>query len=368
MPVPTDLMATPFADRFASTVADWIEVMGYAVPISVSDPLEEYRAIRERAAVTDYSMLFKWHVDGTGAPALVDSVVTRNVAALRPGRIAYGPVVDENGGMVDDVTVLVISPEHVVVTGGNPRTGELLASRANSSAHVHERRGDTGVISIQGPRSREILQRLTPADVSASALPYYESREDIVLSGAPSRVSRIGFTAELGYEVEVSLDRASGVWDAICEEGQALDLRVWGADALMMCRIEAGFVMLDLEYDGTMTPFECRLGWAVDFEKGPFLGRDALLARRDSAPLRVASVLIDGPPGEGLELEHDGLPVGVVTMAMPSPELGGRTLGLARLPKDLARHGTRLRVTDGAHEAEVIPTPVYDPERLRVRA
>jgi glycine cleavage system aminomethyltransferase T len=132
-------------------------------------------------------------------------------------------------------------------------------------------------------------------------------------------------------------------------------------------------IMGELEYDHTVTPFECRMGWAVDFDKGPFLGRDALLAKKDTAVGRVVSVVVDADPetAEGARLRLGGRDIGYVTMAVPSPHLDGATLGLARVHRDGAKAGTALTAVaaDGtAAAATVKPTPVYDPERTRVRA
>jgi aminomethyltransferase len=140
----------------------------------------------------------------------------------------------------------------------------------------------------------------------------------------------------------------------------------------MMCRIESGMVMGEVEYDHSLTPFECRLGWAVDFSKPDFIGREALLAAKESAEGRVMSIRIDGD-AEGLDgasIESEGRTVGAVTMAVPSPALDGATLAMARLHKDVAVVGQSLTISTegGARDAEVLRTPVYDPERIRVKA
>jgi aminomethyltransferase len=140
----------------------------------------------------------------------------------------------------------------------------------------------------------------------------------------------------------------------------------------MMCRIESGMVMAEVEYDHTLTPFECRLGWSVDFDKGDFNGRDSLLSKRDSVSGRVMTIRIDGDPDglDGAAIEVDGRVVGVVTMAVPSPALDGATLAMARLHRDVAQVGHALTVTteSGSRQAEVLRTPVYDPERIRVKS
>lgn len=373
MPIAEGLRATPSSPRYADQVGEWVDVYGYAVPLLFDDPVKEYNAIRGAAGVTEFSMLYKWHVEGAGAVATVDAVVSRDVRGLRPGRLAYGVVVDADGMMLNDVTVAVLGPGHVIVTGGNPAIQEQLAAHAPTGTTVTERRDESAVLSLQGPRSREILHRLTDADVSNAAFPYYTFRTGLSLAGIPAQVNRLGFTAELGYELQVPRDRALELWDAVFEAGADLGLQAFGAAALMMCRTEAGMIMGDLEYDRTVTPFECRMGWAVDFDKGPFLGREGLLAKKETAAGRVVSVVVDADPeaAEGARLLLGGRDVGYVTMAVPSPHLDGATLGLARVHRDGAKISTVLTAVaaDGSTApATVKPTPVYDPERTRVRA
>ena len=372
MPIPEGLRPTPFSPRYPEGIEEWIDVYGHAVPLWIDDPAKEYEAFRTQAGALEYSMLYKWHVEGPDAVGTTDAVVSRNVRGLSAGRLAYGVVVDDEGLMVDDVTVAVHGPGHVVVTGGNPRTEAVLVAHAPAGTIVTERRDETAVLSLQGPQSRSILQRLTPTDVSNEAFPYYTFLLGIDLAGIPAQVNRVGFTAELGYELVVPRDRALDLLDAVLLEGTDAGVRLVGAAALMMCRVEAGMIMGELEYDHTLSPFECRMGWAVDFDKGPFQGRDALWARKDVDPGRVVTLRLDGSPDDldGAELLLDAGSVGRITMAVPSPALGGATVALARVHRDASPPGTQLTVSasSGERAAEVVRTPVYDPDRHRVRS
>ena len=160
------------------------------------------------------------------------------------------------------------------------------------------------------------------------------------------------------------------LWDAVLAAGQDLGVQAAAAAALMQVRVEAGMIMGDFEYDETSTPFECRMGWAVDLEKADFQGRGALLAHKDDVRTRVVSVTLDCAPdvAEGARLLHDGSEVGFVTMAVPSPALGGATLALARVAAPAARIGTELGLDGEVGRAVVVRTPVHDPERTRVRS
>lgn len=370
---PSELRRTPFDFAYpADLETEWIDVMGYAVPLWVSDPESEYRAFRSGVGLLEYSMLYRWEITGPRAIQVAQRVHSRDISAMSPGEICYGVIVDDQGFMIDDPTVAVYSNDHVLIVGGNPAVGDAIRRELDPSTQLNERREDFCVLSVQGPNSRKILQSLTDADLSNEAFPYYTFQTDIRLAGITVQINRIGFTAELGFEVVASVEDAAALFGAVHAAAVGSGVATCGAAALMMCRIESGMVMAEVEYDHSLTPFECRLGWAVDFSKPDFVGREALIAARESAEGRVMTIRIDGD-AEGLDgtlIESDGRTVGAVTMAVPSPALGGATLAMARLHRDLAVVGQSLTIiTDGGtRDAEVLRTPVYDPERVRVKS
>lgn len=374
MSIPSGLRPSPFQARVPKTLGDddYIDVGGQAVPVVLTGVDEEYVAFRTAAGMIDFSMLLKWEVSGPKATEIVDAVFSRNVIAMAPGTISYGVVVDDNGMMIDDCTVLVYGPHQARITGGNPRVGELLQAAVLPGHEVHEVRDSIATLSLQGPRSREILQKLTDTDVSNEAFPYYTFKTGVIVGGVNAHINRIGFTAELGYEIMVSADQGVELWDAVAEAGAEFGIVPCAAAALMVVRVEAGMIMSELEYDETTSPFECRMGWAVDFDKRDFHGRSALLAIKPTARGTVASVRIDGEPDglDGAALSLDGETVGQITMAVSSPVLGGATLALARLDRAVSKAGQRLTVDAerGSVQAEVISMPVYDPERAKVRS
>ena len=370
---PSGLLATPFDHAYPRDIeTEWIDVMGYAVPLWISDPESEYRAFRESVGLLEYSMLYRWEIRGPRAVEIAHRVHSRDITAMKTGEIAYGVVVDDDGLMVDDPTVSVCGRDHVLLVGGTPALGDIINREVDSNTTLTERRTEFCVLSVQGPRSRELLQGLTDEDLSNTAFPYYTFKPKVLLAGCEVQMNRIGFTAELGFEVVAPIADAPVLMAAIREAGGPLGALPCGAAALMMCRIESGMVMAEVEYDHTLTPFECRLGWSVDFDKGEFNGRDSLLAKKDSASGRVMTIRIDGDPDglDGAQIDVAGRVVGHVTMAVPSPALGGATLAMARLHRDVAQIGHALNVTteSGSREAEVLKTPVYDPERTRVKS
>jgi aminomethyltransferase len=363
---------TAFYPRLKALTDEWMDLFGYWAPTEVTDTQEEYRAVRETAGLMDFTMLRKVDLDGDGALDLVNSIVTRDVSTLTPGRIAYGALTDENGKMVDDCTTMMRAADRVRFCGANDRDYEIFSAAAEGTGiAVSELTDDMPHLCLQGPRSREILQGLTDADLSNAAFPYYTFREDVEIAGIPIFMTRLGYTAELGYELWVDRERALELWDALVEAGGPQGMKVIGMVALDLFRIEGGFIIGGVEYDPTVSPYECGLGWSVDLGKGDFQGKAALERDREATNLRLTSVVLEGGGDEasGAPLWADEEEVGLVTQAVVSPYLGGKTLGLAKIRAELKEPGRAVvaQVGDEQVAGEVVSHPVYDPERRRAK-
>jgi aminomethyltransferase len=232
--------------------------------------------------------------------------------------------------------------DHVRFCGANDRDFEIFSeASAGSGIQVTERTDAMPHLCLQGPRSREILEGLTSSDLSNAAFPYYTFREDVEIAGVPVFMTRLGYTAELGYELWVDRDRAFDLWDALLAAGEPQGMKLIGMIALDLFRIEGGFIIGGIEYDATVSPYECGLGWSVDLDKGEFQGRQALARDEQTTQLRLTSVVLEGGGDEasGAPLWVGEEEVGFVTQAIVSPYLGGRTLGLTKIRKDLSRVG-----------------------------
>lgn len=353
----------------------WMDLFGYFAPAVVTDTQLEYRAVREAAGLMDFSMLRKVDLDGAGALRLVDSIVCRDVSALGAGRIAYGPLCHSDGMMVDDCTVMPRSAggDRVRFCGANDRDYEIFAAAAEGlDIDVRERTDELPHLCLQGPLSRAILQNMTASDLSSQAFPYYTTREDIEIAGIPVFMTRLGYTAELGYELWVDRARALELWEALLAEGANHGMAVIGMDALDLFRIEGGFIIGGVEYDPTVSPYECGLGWAVDLAKPEFQGRDALHRVEAASSLRLASVALEagGAEASGAELTIDGSAAGFITQAVISPYLEGKTLGLAKVDKRWAKPGTAVdaQVAGETVVGQIVRHPAYDPDRTRVKS
>jgi glycine cleavage system T protein (aminomethyltransferase) len=360
---------TAFHPRLSALTDEWMDLFGYFAPVVVTDVQDEYRAVRETAGLMDFTMLRKVDLDGPGALELVNGIVGRDVSKLRHGHIAYGPLVDEDGKMVDDCTVMHRAPDKVRFCGANDRDFEIFSAAADGTGiEVREFTDAMPHLCLQGPRSREILQALANQDLSGAAFPYYTFREDVEIAGIPVFMTRLGYTAELGYELWVDRERALDLWDVLLEAGPSQGMKVIGMTALDLFRIEGGFIIGGVEYDPSVSPFECGLGWAVSFDKGSLRGREGLERDREGTTSRLTSVVLEsgGDDASGAPLSVGG----VITQAVVSPYLAGKTLGLAKVPAEVAKAaGTKLTATVGGEEVagEIAPHPVYDKERRRAK-
>ena len=362
---------TAFYPRLRAMTDQWMDLFGYWAPSVVTDTLEEYRACREAAALMDFTMLRKVDIDGPHAQDFVNTIVTRDVSKLARGQIGYGALCDDNGKMVDDCTVAVRSADSIRFCGANDRDFEIFTAKAPAGIAVREFTDAMPHLCLQGPKSREMLQGLTESDLSNDAFPYYTFREDVEIAGIPVFMTRLGYTAELGYELWVERDRALELWDELLPALAPRGMKVIGMTALDLFRIEGGFIIGGVEYDATVSPYECGLGWSVHAEKGEFQGREALLRDKEETQLRVTSVELasGGDAASGAPIRAGGEEVGFVTQAVESPFLAGKTLGLAKIRRDLNVPGTAIMamVAGEPVAGHVVAHPVYEKERKRAK-
>jgi aminomethyltransferase len=368
---------TAFYSRLAAQTDQWMDLFGYLAPSVVTGTLEEYRAVRETAGLMDFSMLRKIDLSGSGAVTFLNSLVSRDLRRVPPGRIAYGALTDEHGKMIDDCTSSVFGPDKVRFCGASDRDLDLFRERAaGTPVGVRHFTDEMPHLCVQGPASREILRPLCDHDLSNEAFPYYTFRDDVKVAGIPVFMTRLGYTAELGYELWVPRDRALDLFDTLVEAGEPAGMRLVGMDALDLLRIEGGFIIGGIEYDSSVSPYECGLGWAIELGKGPFLGSQALALDKERTDVRLGSVVLDsgGAAASGARLAVDGEDAGYVTQAVASPYLG-RTLGLAKLRRPHNAVGTKVTAAlpdaggaaSGDVAGEVVRHPVYDPERKRAK-
>ncbi|HLT11077.1 MAG TPA: FAD-dependent oxidoreductase [Micromonosporaceae bacterium] len=346
----------------------------------------EHRAAREGVIAMDMSFMAKFLVQGRDAGRLLDWLSANRVDGP-VGRITYTQWLNHAGTLEADLTVSKLDEERFLVVASDTAHRHVLAWMrrhlavgpfADAHAVVTDVTSGYAQVNIQGPRSRELLARLTSADVSNEAFPYRAVRE-IDIGFARVLCIRITYLGELGYELYVPTEQAVHVFDRIISAGAEVGLRMAGLKALSSLRLEKGYRDYGHDIDNTDTVLEAGLGFAVALDK-PFLGRDAVLAQREAGPLtrRLVQVLLTDPEPlmhHAEVVRRDGEPVGYLRSASYGHTLGG-AVGLAMLstggePLDqswLDSGEWTVDVAGVCYPAVVSLRPMYDPTNARIRA
>lgn len=279
------LKTTPFHSRTAPLVQaqTWRRWAGHQVASAYEPhPDREYAAVRSAAALFDVSPLKKYLVRGPHAARLLDRMVTRDVTRCAVGQVIYTPWCDARGKVIDDGTISRLGETTFRLTSAEPNLRWLSLNAVGLDVSIEEVSDRVGALALQGPLSRDILGAVSPADFST--LRYFRL-VDTTIRGIPVTISRTGYTGDLGYEIWVDAAQAVPLWDALIEAGTPYGITPAGIWALDLARIEAGLIMLDVDYysahravidDQLSSPLELNLGWTVSTEKGPYNGRRPL--------------------------------------------------------------------------------------------
>ncbi len=390
MPIPS-----PFHPRTQALCESyrWKDWAGYHAVCSYGHSHEkEYFAFREAAGLLDISPLFKYQVHGPDAQVLLCRMMARDIAQLAVGRVSYCCWCDDKGKVIDDGTVTRLDENAYLVTAAEPSYHWLHQLGQSLNVEIEDCSAELAALALQGPTSRNILQACTDG---VNQLEFF-SITQCKLDGVQVWITRTGYTGDLGYEIWCPREQALAVWDAIMAAGQGWGIRPAGLDALDMTRIEAGFIMLGVDYFSApkvvtesrkSSPYELGLGWTVQLEREPFVGQAALRREKAKGAWKMVGLELSWEELEAL-YESYGLPPSLPAMAQrnPLPVFSGqRQVGQATshtwspiLKKGIAlasvrtAHATKGYQLGIEHTVEferrqvnatVVPTPFFNPER-----
>ena len=393
------LRTTPFHARTGPLCQpqNWRRWAGYVTAGSYELTHDrEYHAIRSSAALFDISPLFKYEIRGPDAVRFLDRVVTRDVSKCQLDQVLYTPWCDEFGKVMDDGTLSRLSDDAFILTSAEPNLRWLLDNVLGFKVTVEDVSDSVAALSLQGPNARAILNSAT--DGAVDDVRFFRQTRALI-SGTDVRITRTGYTGDLGYEIWVGAAHAEPTWDGLIVAGKPYGVTPAGMLALDVARIEAGLILIDVDYvpahravieDRKSSPSELGLGWTVRLEKEAFNGRDALVEeQRRESEWQLRGLEIDW---ESLERVYSkvGLPpqlpsvawrtsvpvyagqrqVGYATSGCWSPVLKSY-IALAHLcSSDLKPEMSLEMEVTVEHrrrraEARIVDTPFFDPERKR---
>jgi len=341
---------------------------GYSMPAHYTSVEEEHQAVRERVGMMDISLMGRIDIKGKGALEFLQRLAANDAGKILDGQLMYTTLCNARGGIMDDLTVWRFSKDHFrIVTSSIMRfkTLKWLEDHVEEQdVYLTDISSSLSMISVQGPRSRELLQELYDGNINALKFFHFSVGK---LGDVLALVARVGFSGELGYECYFAAEDTVDAWNAIFEAGKKYELLPYGFDALDSLRFEKGYIFYGYEVNSENNPFECGLERWVAFDKGDFIGRDALLKIREKGSEKKLVAL---------EVQGDSL-LNEKRLVRAGGEIAGETvyafkgftvrknLAWAWLRSEYAKDGNEVTVDDRI--ARIVPLRYYDPNGKRMR-
>lgn len=337
---------------------------------SYGDVGAEHLNTRAKVGVQDLSTMGKIDIKGPDAEALVNHLIVNNAAAMAPGQARYASVCAPDGGIMDDLTVFRLGDSHFLVVSGSRNRVKMRDWFSTHSiglrAYVTDLTAAVAFPTIQGPKSRDLLQSMVE-DADITSLKRWHFTHG-TLDGTRVMISRTGVTGELGFELFVPADEAAGVWNALFAARGAFGLKPYGVKAMFTLGLEKLYPAHGIDMDESITPFHVSTDAFIKFDKGDFIGRDALLRQRDQGvPTAWVGLMLTGetPAPDLTPVMADGRQIGHITYSDHGYSLG-KVLATAHIARELAVEGQV--VTALGQPATVTRKPFFDPEGTRLRS
>ena len=352
---------TPLYDAHVASGGKMVEFGGYCLPVQYgTGVIREHMAVRTACGLFDVSHMGEILVEGEGAVAYLNHLLTNDYTVMREGQARYSPMCLETGGTVDDLIVCKIRDDRyfVVVNASNKdKDFAWMKEHRTEAVDITDVSDQYAQIALQGPKAEGILRRLTDRYPEK----YYTVLFDGLAGGIPCILSRTGYTGEDGFEIYIEPAQAKAMWELLLETGRDDGLIPCGLGARDTLRLEASMPLYGHELSDTITPLEAGLAQFVKLDKPGFIGREALLKQASPERRRVGLKVT----GKGIIREHqeiflDGRPIGQTTSGTHCPFLGS-AYAMALIRSDIPVPGTRVEVDVRGRmvEAETVDLPFY---------
>lgn len=331
----------------------------WEVPLYYSTIIEEHHAVRRQAGIFDISHMGEFWVSGANAAAVLDKILPRSISSMYDGKALYMPLLNERGGMVDDIIVYRCSQEDflIIVNASNiQKDFEYIKRFIPSSVTFEDLSESKGLLALQGPNSEAVIREIY-GDQAAS-LRYYH-----FLKQGSGIVARTGYTGEDGFEMMVDKKELPSLWDKLFEVGKGFGLKPVGFGARDTLRLEAAMPLYGHDMNDDITPLELGIGWAVDFSKKDFLGLGPLQKKKSEGIGKklICFEMIDrGIPRQDHDILNEGNVIGKVTSGSFSPTLE-KNIGMGYVPLSHAVTGNEIliKIRDRDLRAKIVSSPFY---------
>ncbi len=357
------LRTTPLNSVHRALGAKMVDFGGWDMPVQYSGIIEEHNAVRKAVGVFDVSHMGEIEIRGPESGKLTEFVTTNQVAKLKIGQAHYSGLLYGHGGFVDDILVHKVADDHYflcVNASNQEKDFEHIRAANRLNAQVEFASERYAQIAIQGPKAQATLQKLTAVDLSSIRYYWFTDGE---VGGTAARIAHTGYTGEDGFEIYIAPVEAERIWKLIFDAGAEFGIKPCGLGARNTLRLEAKMALYGHEIDASITPLEADLAWIVKFDKGDFLGREALIRQKENGIKRKLvgfRMCGRGIGREGYEVRLNGAPAGWVTSGSPSPTTNAN-IGLCYLPVEYAQPGQAIQITirNQPVDAVTVETPFY---------
>jgi aminomethyltransferase len=352
---------TPLYDLHRQLGARMTTFGGWEMPVSYRGIIEEHLCVRSHVGLFDVSHMGEIAIRGPQARAAVQYLTLNDVRSLATHQLQYSAMCNRAGGIIDDLTVCCLAPEHflLVVNAANiDKDYAWIVRHLGSGAEAQNLSDTKALLALQGPDAEALLQRLVAVDLSH--LRYYHATS-ATLDGHEVMLFRTGYTGEDGFEILLEASEAPAVWQQIIAAGEDFSLLPAGLGARDTLRLEARYLLYGTDMDESTTPFEVGLGWITQLDKGEFIGREALVRLKQAGvQRRMAGFIMQerGVPRSHYQVVQDDRPIGEVTSGTVSPTLG-QAIGTALVRRQAAKPGTEfhINIRQKLVRARVVPSP-----------
>jgi len=354
---------TPLYDLHVAAGGRMVPFAGYLLPVQYpTGVIQEHMAVRQKMGLFDVSHMGEVLFEGPDALKNLNCLMTNSFSGMGIGQVRYSPMLNDEGGILDDLIVYRLAEEkYMVVVNAANREKDVNWMKAHrfGDCVVTDISDDVAQLALQGPAAKALIASLTPADQIPQK--YYWFTERANVGGIECLLSRTGYTGEFGYELYVKPEDAPAMWTLLLEKGREAGLIPCGLGARDTLRLEAGMPLYGHEMDETVSPLETGLAWAVKAEGRDFIGRDAMLSK--GAPRARVGLKATG---KGILREHqqvfrDGKPIGQTTSGTMLPFIGS-ACAMALVESGSVEVGDAVEVDVRGRmvAAEVVPLPFYN--------
>ncbi len=353
---------TPFYNCHIKHKGKMVEYAGYALPVQYEGLIKEHLCVRAKCGLFDVSHMTELFVEGPDALANLQRIFPNDYSVAKAGQIKYTTMLNEQGGIVDDMIIYKFADDKFMVVGNganHEKDYNWIKAHITGDCAFTDRTMEYGQLALQGPASADILKKLCAEEDIPTK--YYWFKEGKV-AGCQCIISQTGYTGEMGYELYTAPENGETLFDALMEAGAAFGLMPCGLGSRDALRLEAGMVLYGHEMSDDITPLEANLGFSVKPAKGDFIGKAAMEAKSAASTRTLAGFKITGRGivREECEMFIGGEKVGVATSGTQMPYLG-YPVALGYIEKAHSEIGTKVvfNVRGRDVEAEVVPYPFY---------